>query len=75
MFWRLQGGTEQLVDLSLVENDGQFSGGLGQLDLLERVVPEAVALGEKAVKGAQGGEMKPKAYEGDVPFELTLCNF
>ena len=23
----------------------------------------------------QGGDMKPKAYEGDVPFELTLCNF
>ena len=24
---------------------------------------------------SQGGDMKPKAYEGDVPFELTLCNF
>ncbi len=23
----------------------------------------------------QGGDMKPKAFEGDVPFELTLCNF
>lgn len=23
----------------------------------------------------QGGDMKPKAYEGDVPFELSLCNF
>jgi cell division protein ZapD len=24
---------------------------------------------------SQGGDMKPKAYEGDVPFELTLYNF
>ena len=24
---------------------------------------------------SQGGDLKPKAYEGDVPFELTLCNF
>ena len=24
---------------------------------------------------SQGGDMKPKAHEGDVPFELTLCNF
>lgn len=24
---------------------------------------------------AQDGDMKPKAYEGEVPFELTLCNF
>lgn len=24
---------------------------------------------------SQGGDNKPKAYEGDVPFELTLCNF
>ena len=24
---------------------------------------------------SQGGEMKPKAYDGDVPFDLTLCNF
>jgi len=24
---------------------------------------------------SQGGDMKPKAFEGDVPFELTLCNF
>ena len=24
---------------------------------------------------SQGGDMKPKSYEGDVPFELTLCNF
>ncbi|MDP3842877.1 MAG: cell division protein ZapD [Oxalobacteraceae bacterium] len=23
----------------------------------------------------QDGNMKPKAFEGDVPFELTLCNF
>lgn len=23
----------------------------------------------------QDGNMKPKPYEGDVPFELTLCNF
>ncbi len=23
----------------------------------------------------QGGDVKPKPYEGDVPFELTLCNF
>ena len=23
----------------------------------------------------QDGDMKPRAYEGDVPFELTLCNF
>ncbi len=23
----------------------------------------------------QGGDMKPKPFEGDVPFELTLCNF
>ena len=23
----------------------------------------------------QDGNMKPKAYDGDVPFELTLCNF
>lgn len=23
----------------------------------------------------QGGDNKPKAYEGDVPFDLTLCNF
>ena len=24
---------------------------------------------------SQGGDMKPKSYEGNVPFELTLCNF
>jgi len=24
---------------------------------------------------SQGGDMKSKPYEGDVPFELTLCNF
>lgn len=24
---------------------------------------------------SQGGDMKPKAFEGDVPFEVTLCNF
>lgn len=24
---------------------------------------------------SQDGDMKPKAYENDVPFELTLCNF
>ncbi len=24
---------------------------------------------------SQGGDMKPKPFEGDVPFELTLCNF
>src|SRR3569832_51324 len=24
---------------------------------------------------SQGGDMKPKSYEGDVPFELSLCNF
>lgn len=24
---------------------------------------------------SQGGDLKPKAYESDVPFELTLCNF
>lgn len=23
----------------------------------------------------QGGDMKPKSYDGDVPFDLTLCNF
>jgi cell division protein ZapD len=23
----------------------------------------------------QGGDMKPKPFEGDVPFDLTLCNF
>lgn len=23
----------------------------------------------------QGGDLKPKAFESDVPFELTLCNF
>lgn len=23
----------------------------------------------------QAGDMKPKTFEGDVPFELTLCNF
>jgi cell division protein ZapD len=23
----------------------------------------------------QGGEMKPKAFESEIPFELTLCNF
>lgn len=24
---------------------------------------------------AQDGDMKPKSFEGEVPFELTLCNF
>ncbi len=24
---------------------------------------------------SQGGDLKPKAHESDVPFELTLCNF
>ena len=24
---------------------------------------------------SQGGDMKPKAFEGDIPFDLTLCNF
>ena len=24
---------------------------------------------------SQDGDMKPKAYDGEVPFELTLCNF
>jgi cell division protein ZapD len=24
---------------------------------------------------SQDGDMKPKAFENDVPFELTLCNF
>ncbi|HXA46781.1 MAG TPA: cell division protein ZapD, partial [Burkholderiaceae bacterium] len=24
---------------------------------------------------SQGGDMKPKSHESDVPFELTLCNF
>lgn len=24
---------------------------------------------------SQGGDMKAKAFDGDVPFELTLCNF
>lgn len=24
---------------------------------------------------SQGGDMKPKSFENDVPFELTLCNF
>ena len=24
---------------------------------------------------SQGGDLKPKAYENDVPFELSLCNF
>ncbi len=24
---------------------------------------------------SQGGDLKPKPFEGDVPFELTLCNF
>ncbi|MQR02245.1 cell division protein ZapD [Glaciimonas soli] len=24
---------------------------------------------------SQGGDLKPKAFEGEVPFELTLCNF
>jgi len=24
---------------------------------------------------SQGGDLKSKAYDGDVPFELTLCNF
>jgi len=24
---------------------------------------------------SQDGDMKPKSYEGDVPFELSLCNF
>jgi cell division protein ZapD len=23
----------------------------------------------------QGGDLKPKLLEEDVPFELTLCNF
>ena len=23
----------------------------------------------------QDGDMKPKSFESDVPFELTLCNF
>ena len=24
---------------------------------------------------SQGGDMKPKSHESDIPFELTLCNF
>jgi cell division protein ZapD len=24
---------------------------------------------------SQDGDMKPKSFESDVPFELTLCNF
>ncbi|QJQ07097.1 cell division protein ZapD [Undibacterium piscinae] len=24
---------------------------------------------------SQGGDMKPKAFDGDIPFDLTLCNF
>ncbi|MBC7490699.1 MAG: cell division protein ZapD, partial [Glaciimonas sp.] len=24
---------------------------------------------------SQGGDLKPKAFEGEVAFELTLCNF
>ena len=24
---------------------------------------------------SQDGNMKPKSFDGDVPFELTLCNF
>jgi cell division protein ZapD len=24
---------------------------------------------------SQGGDLKPKPLEDDVPFELTLCNF
>jgi cell division protein ZapD len=23
----------------------------------------------------QGGDMKPRAFEQDIPFELSLCNF
>jgi cell division protein ZapD len=24
---------------------------------------------------SQDGDMKPKAFEGDIAFDLTLCNF
>ena len=24
---------------------------------------------------SQDGDMKPRSYENDVPFDLTLCNF
>ncbi|MDP5007882.1 MAG: cell division protein ZapD, partial [Glaciimonas sp.] len=24
---------------------------------------------------SQGGDLKPKTFDGEVPFELTLCNF
>jgi cell division protein ZapD len=59
----LQGKLYQMLRLSLDENLG--------------VIPEISA--NKYMLWvrftSQDGDMKPKSYENDVPFELTLCNF
>lgn len=59
----LQGRTYQLLRLAIDENLG--------------AIPEISA--NKYVLWirfmSQDGDLKPKAFEGDVPFELTLCNF
>ena len=59
----LQGRTYQMLRVAIDENLG--------------AIPEISA--NKYVLWirftSQGGDLKPKAFDSDVPFELTLCNF
>jgi cell division protein ZapD len=59
----LQGRTYQIVRVSLDE----------QLGAIPEISANKHVLWIRFM--SQGGDMKPKAFEGDVPFELSLCNF
>lgn len=61
---------EEGVDLFGVEDDGEFLVQLGKLNLFEWVVGEGVALGEKAVECAQGGEVEANGRLREAGFHL-----
>jgi len=53
-----EGGAEEIVHLCDGEDERELALELGELDFLERVALEAVALREPLVEGAQGGEVE-----------------
>ena len=59
----LQGRTYQMLRVSLDE----------KLGAIPEISANKYVLWNRFT--SQGGEMKPRPFEGDVPFELTLCNF
>ena len=56
--WSAKGGGEEVFHLGDGKDHGEFALELGELDFLEGIAGEAVALGKPLVKGAKGGEVE-----------------